>query len=74
MVVIVDGKKCNGKVGLVYGYLGFVCYEVEFVYVGDIIVIIGFGEFKIFDIICDINIVEVFFLFMVDEFIVIMMF
>lgn len=74
MVVIVDGKICNGKVGLVYGYFGLEWYEVDVVNVGDIIVIIGFGELKIFDMICDVNVVEVFLFFLVDELMVIMIF
>lgn len=41
---------------------------------GDIIVIIGLGEFNIFDILCDINNVEVLFVLIVDELMVMMFF
>ena len=57
-VVTADGKKRNGKVGLVYGYLGLARHEVESAHAGDIIAITGLGELKISDTICDINTVE----------------
>ncbi|TPV56896.1 translational GTPase TypA [Aestuariibacter sp. GS-14] len=57
-VVTADGKKRNGKVGLVYGYLGLARHEVEMATAGDIIAITGLGELKISDTICDVNTVE----------------
>lgn len=57
-VVTADGKKRNGKVGLVYGYLGLARHEVESAHAGDIIAITGLGELKISDTICDVNTVE----------------
>jgi len=57
-VVTADGKKRNGKVGLVYGYLGLARHEVESAHAGDIIAITGLGELKISDTICDIDTVE----------------
>ena len=57
-VVTADGKTRNGKVGLVYGYLGLARHEVEMATAGDIIAITGLGELKISDAICDVNTVE----------------
>jgi GTP-binding protein len=57
-VVTADGQKRNGKVGLVYGYLGLARHEVESAHAGDIIAITGLGELKISDTICDVNTVE----------------
>ena len=57
-VVTADGQKRNGKVGLVYGYLGLARHEVESANAGDIIAITGLGELKISDTICDVNTVE----------------
>ena len=57
-VVTADGKTRNGKVGLVYGYLGLARHEVEMATAGDIIAITGLGELKISDTICDVNTVE----------------
>ena len=57
-VVTADGKTRNGKVGLVYGYLGLARHEVEMATAGDIIAITGLGELKISDTICDVNKVE----------------
>ncbi|MCZ8528840.1 translational GTPase TypA [Alteromonas sp. PRIM-21] len=57
-VVTADGEKRNGKVGLVYGYLGLARHEVESAHAGDIIAITGLGELKISDTICDQNTVE----------------
>jgi len=57
-VVTADGEKRNGKVGLVYGYLGLARHEVESAHAGDIIAITGLGELKISDTICDVNTVE----------------
>ncbi|MGF1911692.1 translational GTPase TypA [Vibrio kasasachensis] len=53
-----DGKKRNGKVGTVMGYLGLDRHEVEQADAGDIIAITGLGELKISDTICDQNNVE----------------
>ncbi|MBR9790559.1 MAG: translational GTPase TypA [Gammaproteobacteria bacterium] len=66
-VVGADGKKRNGKVGLVYGYLGLQRHEVEYATAGDIIAISGLGELKISDTICDINTVEALPALTVDE-------
>lgn len=57
-IVMADGKTRNGKVGLVYGYLGLQRHEVEYANAGDIIAISGLGELKISDTICDVNTVE----------------
>ncbi|NVK58292.1 MAG: translational GTPase TypA [Alteromonadaceae bacterium] len=57
-IVTADGKTRNGKVGLVYGYLGLQRHEVEKANAGDIIAISGLGELKISDTICDVNNVE----------------
>ncbi len=57
-IVGADGNKRNGKVGLVYGYLGLQRHEVEYATAGDIIAISGLGELKISDTICDVNTVE----------------
>ena len=66
-IVGADGKKRNGKVGLVYGYLGLQRHEVEYATAGDIIAISGMGELKISDTICDINTVEALPALTVDE-------
>ncbi|MDY6926993.1 MAG: translational GTPase TypA [Pseudomonadota bacterium] len=66
-IVGADGKKRNGKVGLVYGYLGLQRHEVEYATAGDIIAISGLGELKISDTICDVNTVEALPALSVDE-------
>ena len=66
-IVGADGKKRNGKVGLVYGYLGLQPHEVEYATAGDIIAISGLGELKISDTICDVNTVEALPALTVDE-------
>ena len=66
-IVGADGKKRNGKVGLVYGYLGLQRHEVEYATAGDIIAISGLGELKISDTICDVNTVEALPALTVDE-------
>ncbi|MGF1701018.1 translational GTPase TypA [Photobacterium makurazakiensis] len=66
-VVGADGKKRNGKVGTVLGYLGLERHEVEEAKAGDIIAITGLGELKISDTICDINDVEALPALSVDE-------
>ncbi len=57
-VVSADGKKRNGKVGTVLGYLGLQRSETEQATAGDIVAITGLGELKISDTICDVNTVE----------------
>ncbi|MFA0071817.1 EF-Tu/IF-2/RF-3 family GTPase, partial [Vibrio breoganii] len=57
-IVNAEGKKRNGKVGTVLGYLGLERHEVEQANAGDIIAITGLGELKISDTICDVNNVE----------------
>jgi GTP-binding protein len=57
-IVTADGKTRNGKVGLVYGYLGLDRHEVDSANAGDIIAISGLGELKISDTICDVSAVE----------------
>ncbi|WP_100643897.1 translational GTPase TypA [Alteromonas facilis] len=57
-IVGADGKKRNGKVGQVLGYLGLERHEVDSASAGDIIAITGLGELKISDTVCDINTVE----------------
>ncbi len=57
-IVGADGKKRNGKVGQVLGYLGLERHEVETAEAGDIIAITGLGDLKISDTICDVNEVE----------------
>lgn len=57
-VVTADGKKRNGKVGQILGYMGLQRHEVDAGYAGDIIAVTGLGELKISDTICDVNKVE----------------
>ncbi|MDA9557916.1 translational GTPase TypA [Vibrio sp.] len=57
-IVGADGKKRNGKVGTVLGYLGLDRHEVEQATAGDIIAITGLGELKISDTVCAQNDVE----------------
>ncbi|WP_334031927.1 translational GTPase TypA [Alteromonas sp. P256] len=66
-IVTADGKTRNGKVGLVYGYLGLDRHEVDSANAGDIIAISGLGELKISDTICDVNAVEALPALSVDE-------
>ncbi|MBQ4830707.1 translational GTPase TypA [Alteromonas sp. MMG017] len=66
-VVTAEGEKRNGKVGLVYGYLGLARHEVEGASAGDIIAITGLGPLKISDTICDVNQVEAMTPLSVDE-------
>ena len=66
-VVTAEGEKRNGKVGLVYGYLGLARHEVEGASAGDIIAITGLGSLKISDTICDVNQVEAMTPLSVDE-------
>ncbi len=57
-VIGADGKKRNGKVGQVLGYLGLERHDVELAQAGDIIAISGLGELKISDTVCAQNNVE----------------
>lgn len=57
-VITADGKKRNGKVGQILGYMGLQRHEVDAGYAGDIIAVTGLGELKISDTICDVNKVE----------------
>jgi GTP-binding protein len=66
-IVGADGKKRNGKVGTVLGYLGLERYDVEQATAGDIVAITGLGELKISDTICDVNTVEALTALSVDE-------
>ncbi|MGO1298272.1 MAG: translational GTPase TypA [Vibrio sp.] len=66
-VISADGKKRNGKVGTVLGYLGLNRSEAEQASSGDIVAITGLGELKISDTICDVNDVEALPALTVDE-------
>ncbi|MER2491671.1 translational GTPase TypA [Catenovulum sediminis] len=66
-VIGADGKKRNGKIGQVLGYLGLDRYEKEEANAGDIIAVTGLGELKISDTICDPNTVEALPPLVVDE-------
>jgi len=66
-IVGADGKKRNGKVGQVLGYLGLERHDIEFGEAGDIIAISGLGELKISDTICAQNNVEAMKPLTVDE-------
>lgn len=57
-IVGADGKKRNGKIGQVFGYLGLDRYETETASAGDIVAISGLGELKISDTICAVDNVE----------------
>lgn len=57
-VITADGKKRNGKIGKVLGYLGLDRHDVEEANAGDIVAITGLGELKISDTVCDPNNVE----------------
>lgn len=57
-IVGADGKKRNGKMGQVLGYMGLERTEVDKATAGDIIAVTGLGELKISDTICDQNLVE----------------
>ncbi len=66
-IISADGKKRNGKIGQVQGYLGLARHEVDSASAGDIIAISGVGELKISDTICDPNKVEALPALTVDE-------
>lgn len=50
-----DGKKRNGKIGQILGYLGLERHEIDEATAGDIIAVTGLGDLKISDTVCDIN-------------------
>jgi GTP-binding protein len=66
-VIDKEGKKRNGKVGQVLGYLGLERHETGSANAGDIIAVTGLGELKISDTICDVNNVEALPALSVDE-------
>lgn len=66
-IVGADGKKRNGKVGSILGYLGLERLDVDSASAGDIIAITGLGELKISDTICDQGQVEALPALSVDE-------
>ncbi|PSU46484.1 translational GTPase TypA [Photobacterium frigidiphilum] len=66
-IINAEGKKRNGKIGTVLGYLGLERNEVEVATAGDIVAITGLGELKISDTICDVNEVEALPALSVDE-------
>ncbi len=51
-VISPDGQTRNGRVGLVYGYMGLKRIEVPEAFAGDIVALTGLGELKISDTIC----------------------
>jgi GTP-binding protein len=57
-IIGADGKRRNGKIGQVQGYLGLQRNEVASGDAGDIVAITGLGELKISDTVCDPNAVE----------------
>ena len=57
-VVNAQGKKRNGKISKVLGYLGLERHDVEMGEAGDIVAITGLGELKISDTVCDVSKVE----------------
>ncbi|MEM0910746.1 MAG: translational GTPase TypA [Pseudomonadota bacterium] len=66
-VVTSEGKKRNGKIGKVLGYLGLDRHDVDEANAGDIVAITGLGELKISDTVCDPNSVEALPALSVDE-------
>ncbi|MDN4502365.1 translational GTPase TypA [Alteromonadaceae bacterium BrNp21-10] len=66
-IIGADGKKRNGKVGKVLGYLGLDRQEIDLATAGDIIAITGLGELKISDTICAPDAVEALPALSVDE-------
>lgn len=66
-IIGADGKKRNGKIGLVLNYLGLERKETSLAEAGNIIAITGLGELKISDTICDTNNVEALTPLSVDE-------
>ncbi len=51
-IIDANGNIRNGKVGLVYGYMGLKRLEVSEAYAGDIVALTGLGEVKISDTVC----------------------
>ncbi|WP_150137595.1 translational GTPase TypA [Candidatus Enterovibrio escicola] len=66
-VVGANGKKHNGKVGNILGYLGLERYDIEVANAGDIVAVTGLGELKISDTICDVNVIDALPQLLVDE-------
>ncbi|GAB3014014.1 translational GTPase TypA [Bowmanella dokdonensis] len=66
-VIGADGKKRNGKIGQVFGYLGLDRYEEDSASAGDIVAISGLGELKISDTVCAVDNVEALPALTVDE-------
>ncbi|WP_432468553.1 translational GTPase TypA [Agarivorans sp. Z349TD_8] len=66
-IIGADGKKRNGKIGLVLNYLGLERKETSLAEAGNIIAITGLGELKISDTVCDTNNVEALTPLSVDE-------
>ncbi|WP_432464219.1 translational GTPase TypA [Agarivorans sp. QJM3NY_33] len=66
-IIGADGKKRNGKIGLVLNYLGLERKETTLAEAGNIIAITGLGELKISDTVCDTNNVEALTPLSVDE-------
>ncbi|MCL1125174.1 translational GTPase TypA [Shewanella surugensis] len=62
-----DGKKRNGKIGTVLGYMGLERNEVEIANAGDIIAITGLGQLQISDTVCATTNVEALPALSVDE-------
>lgn len=57
-IVGADGSKRTGRIGQILGYLGLQRSEVGEANAGDIVAIIGLGELKISDTVCDNSNVE----------------
>ena len=66
-VVNEAGKKRNGKISKVLGYLGLDRHDVDSGEAGDIVAVTGLGELKISDTICDVSAVEALKPLSVDE-------
>ncbi|MBT0585199.1 translational GTPase TypA [Alteromonas oceanisediminis] len=66
-IVGADGKKRNGKIGSILGYMGLERHDVDSASAGDIIAVTGLGELKISDTICDVSQVEALPALSVDE-------
>lgn len=66
-IVGADGKKRNGKVGQVFGYLGLERIDTTEATAGDIVAFTGLGELKISDTICAPSAVEALPALSVDE-------
>lgn len=71
--VCVDGIMSNVCIIELFKICVFECYFVEFVGFGDIVVIVGFENIIIGEIIVDLEDVCLFFVIMVDDFVILMM-